>query len=54
MLTIPDGRTAHLSVTVTEDMTVHFHGLGPLHPVYATYELARHFEEVGRAITDCP
>lgn len=41
---------ATLSVTVTDEMTVRFDQLGPLHPVYATYSLARHFEEAGRLL----
>jgi predicted thioesterase len=31
-------------------MTVHFDELGSLHRVYATYQLARHFEEAGRKV----
>ena len=44
------GEQAVLEVLVTPDMTVKFGELGTLHPVYATYELARHFEEVGRKL----
>jgi predicted thioesterase len=29
---------------------VHFDTLGPVHPVYATYRMAQHFEEGGRAL----
>jgi len=31
-------------------MTVQFDELGPGFPVYATYEMARHFEEAGRKL----
>lgn len=44
------GEQAVLEVLVTPDMTVKFGELGELHPVYATYELARHFEEIGRKL----
>ena len=44
------GEQAVLEVLVTPAMTVQFGELGELHPVYATYELARHFEEVGRKL----
>ena len=49
------GERAVLEVLVTPAMTVKFAELGELHPaelhpVYATYELARHFEEVGRKL----
>ncbi len=44
------GEQAVLEVLVTPAMTVKFGELGELHPVYATYELARHFEEVGRKL----
>ena len=52
MHAIPDGHSVSLEVTVTEEMTVHFHelGHGPLHPVYSTYWIARHFEEAGRKL----
>ncbi|WP_034386438.1 thioesterase family protein [Deinococcus sp. YIM 77859] len=50
MRPIPAGFTQTLTVTVTDEMTVHFAELGPVHPVYATYWLARHFEEAGRKI----
>ena len=50
MKPVPDGFTATLDVTVTPDMTVDFGELGRLHPVYATYQLARHFEEAGRKV----
>lgn len=50
MHAIPEGFTQTLTVTVTDDMTVDFGELGRLHPVYATYWMARHFEEAGRKI----
>ncbi|WP_043816495.1 thioesterase family protein [Deinococcus maricopensis] len=50
MRPIPDAFTQTLTVTVTDDMTVHFEELGRLHPVYATYWMAKHFEEAGRKI----
>lgn len=50
MRPITVGEQAVLEVLVTPAMTVKFGELGELHPVYATYELARHFEEVGRKL----
>ena len=50
MHAIPAGFTQSLEVTVTAEMTVQFAELGDVHPVYATYWLARHFEEAGRKI----
>lgn len=50
MRAIPAGFTQTLTVTVTDDMTVEFGELGRVHPVYATYWMARHFEEAGRKI----
>lgn len=50
MRPIPAGFTQTLTVTVTDEMTVEFAELGKLHPVYATYWMARHFEEAGRKI----
>ncbi|GHF40155.1 putative thioesterase [Deinococcus metalli] len=50
MRAIPPGYTQTLDVLVTDDMTVQFGELGAVHPVYATYWLARHFEEAGRKI----
>ncbi len=44
------GETADLDVVVTEEMTVRFDELGPVHPVYATYTMAKHFEEAGRTL----
>lgn len=50
MRPIPPGFTQTLTVLVTGEMTVQFAELGAVHPVYATYWLARHFEEAGRKI----
>ena len=47
---IPLGESAVLDVVVTPELTVHFEELGPVHPVYATYSMARHFEEAGRKL----
>jgi predicted thioesterase len=50
MKPIPADFTQTLTITVTDEMTVNFDELGPLHPVYATYWMAKHFEEAGRKI----
>lgn len=50
MRPIPAGFTQTLTVTVTDAMTVDFGELGRVHPVYATYWMAKHFEEAGRKI----
>lgn len=50
MRPIPDRFTQTLTVTVTNGMTVDFGELGAVHPVYATYWMAKHFEEAGRKI----
>lgn len=50
MRPIPPGFTQTLTVLVTDEMTVQFGELGAVHPVYATYWLARHFEEAGRKV----
>ena len=50
MKPIPVGATATLDVVVSEDMTVDFTELGRVHPVYATYTMAKHFEEAGRKL----
>jgi fluoroacetyl-CoA thioesterase len=47
---IPEGYEARLGVVVTDDMTVDFQELGRIHPVYATYWMAKHMEEAGRMI----
>lgn len=44
------GESATLEVVVTDDMTVDFSELGRVHPVYATYTMAKHFEEAGRKL----
>jgi fluoroacetyl-CoA thioesterase len=44
------GAAADLDVVVTPEMTVRFDELGPVHPVYATYTMAKHFEEAGRKL----
>jgi fluoroacetyl-CoA thioesterase len=50
MKEIPQGYEGHLGVVVTEEMTVDFAELGNIHPVYATYWIARHMEEAGRKV----
>ena len=50
MTPIPVGETADLDVVVTEAHTVDFDELGQVHPVYATYTMAKHFEEAGRKL----
>ena len=50
MRPIPVGESAVLDVVVTDDMTVDFTELGRVHPVYATYTMAKHFEEAGRKL----
>ncbi len=50
MIPVPVGATAELAVVVTPQMTVRFDELGPVHPVYATYRMAEHFEEAGRKL----
>ncbi|MGY1605571.1 thioesterase family protein [Geodermatophilus sp. SYSU D00700] len=50
MTPIPAGETVVLDVVVTAAMTVDFDELGPVHPVYATYAMAKHFEEAGRKL----
>jgi fluoroacetyl-CoA thioesterase len=47
---VPAGEPAVLDVVVTPEMTVRFDELGPVHPVYATYTMAKHFEEAGRKL----
>jgi fluoroacetyl-CoA thioesterase len=47
---VPVGETADVDVVVTPEMTVRFDELGPVHPVYATYTMAKHFEEAGRKL----
>lgn len=50
MRSIPAGYEDSVGVVVTEEMTVEFGELGRIHPVYATYWLAKHMEEAGRKI----
>jgi predicted thioesterase len=50
MRPIPVGSTAVLEVVVTPEHTVRFEELGSVHPVYATYSMAKHFEEAGRKL----
>jgi fluoroacetyl-CoA thioesterase len=50
MKPIPEGYEGHLGVVVTDEMTVDFGELGKIHPVYATYWIARHMEEAGRKV----
>ncbi|HET9014630.1 MAG TPA: thioesterase family protein [Thermomicrobiaceae bacterium] len=50
MRPIPVGQTATFELVVTPEMTVDFEELGPLHPVYATYWMAKHLELVGRKV----
>lgn len=50
MRPIPVGAAAVLDVVVTDDMTVDFAEMGRVHPVYATYTMAKHFEEAGRKL----
>jgi fluoroacetyl-CoA thioesterase len=50
VLHIPAGATAVLEVVVTEADTVDFDQMGKVHPVYATYTMAKHFEEAGRKL----
>ena len=50
MIDVPVGESAVLDVVVTPELTVRFDQLGPVHPVYATYSMAKHFEEAGRML----
>ena len=50
MQPIPKGHRAIFETTVTREMTVDFEGLGKVHPVYATYWLAKHMELTARKI----
>jgi fluoroacetyl-CoA thioesterase len=50
VIDVPVGESAVLDVVVTPELTVRFDQLGPVHPVYATYSMARHFEEAGRML----
>ena len=50
MRPIPDDAVAELEVVVTPELTVLFDRLGAVHPVYATFRMAQHFEEAGRLL----
>ena len=50
MIPIPVGETAVLDVVVAPSHTVDFDEMGNIHPVYATYMMAKHFEEAGRKL----
>ena len=50
MRPIPPGYEGSVEVVLTDEMTVDFEELGRVHPVYATYWLAKHMEEAGRKI----
>jgi fluoroacetyl-CoA thioesterase len=50
MIPIPIGETALLDIVVVPAHTVDFDELGKVHPVYATYTMAKHFEEAGRKL----
>jgi predicted thioesterase len=50
VIPVRPGDSADLDVVVTTESTVHFDELGPVHPVYATYTMAKHFEEAGRKL----
>jgi fluoroacetyl-CoA thioesterase len=50
MREIPEGYEETVGVVVTDEMTVNFGELGRVHPVYATYWLAKHMEEAGRKV----
>ncbi|MFD2090983.1 thioesterase family protein [Blastococcus deserti] len=50
MLPLPVGKTAVLDVVVRPEHTVDFDEMGQVHPVYATYAMAKHFEEAGRKL----
>jgi fluoroacetyl-CoA thioesterase len=50
VIPVPVGASAELALVVTPEMTVRFDELGPVHPVYATYSMAKHFEEAGRKL----
>lgn len=50
MRVIPPGYLATFELEVTPEMTVDFEELGSVHPVYATYWMAKHMELVGRKV----
>ncbi len=50
MRPIPQDYRAVFETTVTPEMTVDFEELGKVHPVYATYWMAKHMELASRKI----
>jgi fluoroacetyl-CoA thioesterase len=50
MVPIPVGETAVLEVVVRAEHLVDFDEMGQVHAVYATYTMAKHFEEAGRKL----
>ncbi len=50
MRPVPAGYEARVEVLVTEAMLVDFEELGRVHPLYATYSLAKHIEEASRKV----
>lgn len=50
MRQIPVGETAVLEVVVRPEHLVDFDEMGRVHAVYATYTMAKHFEEAGRKL----
>jgi fluoroacetyl-CoA thioesterase len=50
MRPIPVGETAELEVVVRPEHLVDFDEMGRVHAVYATYTMAKHFEEAGRKL----
>jgi fluoroacetyl-CoA thioesterase len=50
MLPIPVGTTAELEIVVRPEHLVDFDEMGQVHAVYATYTMAKHFEEAGRKL----
>ena len=44
------GVAAEVEITVTEAMVARFDELGPAHPVYATWMMAKHMEEASRKV----
>jgi predicted thioesterase len=50
MRAIPVGSTAELEVVVRPEHLVDFDEMGRVHAVYATYTMAKHFEEAGRKL----
>ncbi len=50
MKPIPEGYEAVFETVVTPEMTVDFEELGRVHPVYATYWMAKHMELASRKV----